>query len=227
MKTTGRWIFAAFLGLSLLSLNVSAGAEDDWAHQQAQAQREREEWQRQQEQAQREQAQREREQAQKERDDWYRQQAQTQKERDDWYAQQAQAQRDREQAERDQKERDDWYKQQQQVQRDYQQSILNGIERVKQQRDEILNKVYDEHPWAGAGWTAAGSVAALPRVQPAGVPQIRYESDAIPPQPLLILNPFTFPMARPNQEPVRQQTMQPRPNFDAQIIQNPFIVSKK
>jgi hypothetical protein len=289
MKTTGRWIFAAFLGLSLLSLNVPAVAEDDWAHQHAQAQREREEWQRQQEQAQREQAQRERdqaqrdreqadrdrqarddwykqqEQAQKERDDWYRQQAQTQKERDEWYAQQAQAQRDREQADRDrqarddwykqqaqaqkerddwyaqqaqtqrdreqaeqdQKERDDWYKQQQQVQRDYQQSILNGIERVKQQRDEILNKVYDEHPWAGAGWTAAGSVAALPRVQPAGVPQIRYESDAIPPQPLLILNPFTFPMARPNQEPVRQQTMQPRPNFDAQIIQNPFVVSKQ
>src|SRR3954470_24314690 len=87
--------------------------------------------------------------------DWAQQQAQAQKERDAWYAQQAQAQRDREQAERDQKERDDWYKQQQQAQRDYQQSILDGIERVKQQRNEILNKPYDDHPWARAGWTAA------------------------------------------------------------------------
>jgi hypothetical protein len=30
-------------------------------------------------------------------------------------------------------------------------------------------------------------------------------------------------MARQNQEPVRQQTLQQRPKFDAQIIQNPFV----
>ena len=47
-----------------------------------------------------------------------------------------------------------------QVHRDYQQSILDGIERVKQQRDEILNKAYDDHPWARAGWTAAAEWTA-------------------------------------------------------------------
>src|SRR5690349_2010542 len=106
IKITNLRLFAALLGpcvlsmIGVLSMNAPSVGEDDWAHQQAQAQREREEWQRQQE----------------------------------------QAQRDREQAERDQKERDDWYKQQQQAQRDYQQSILN--------------RTYDDHPWARAGWTA-------------------------------------------------------------------------
>jgi len=247
------------------------GADDaaDWAHQQAQAQREREEWQRQQEQAQRdrEQADRDREardewyrqqaQAQLERDDWYAQQAQAQKERDDWYAQQAQAQRDREQAERDQKERDAWYKQQEQAQKDSQQSILDGIERVKQQRDEILNKAYDDHPWARAGWTAgaewtpagwklpqsasagstqAGSVSAAtksPVMQRASIPQFRREADIVP-QPLLILNPYVSqPKADQNRtgmsQPIKPapQAIVPARPEVKQVIVNPFVGTAK
>ncbi len=235
IKITNLRLFAALLGpcvlsmIGVLSMNAPSVGEDDWAHQQAQAQREREEWQRQQEQAQRDREQAERD--QKERDDWYRQQAQTQKERDDWYAQQAQAQRDREQADRDQKERDDWYKQQQQAQRDYQQSILN--------------RTYDDHPWARAGWTAGAewtptgwklpeSVVPPSRVRPASE-QIRFESDAIPPQPLMTMNPFVFqPMAGQNQERLRQPFMQTSQQMTREpqviypeVIQNPFVGSSQ
>ena len=68
-----------------------------------------------------------------------------------------QAQKEREQAQhwQAQKDREDW-----QAQRDYHQSILDGIERVKQQRDAILNKAYDDHPWARAGWTAGAEWTA-------------------------------------------------------------------
>jgi len=296
MKTVSRRTCGTLLGLCVLSMIVpGAGADDasDWAHQHAQAQKEREEWQRQQEQAQRDYEQRERdrqaaqdwqtqrEQAQKERDDWYaqqaqaqrdreqaerdqqardewyRQQAQAQQERDDWYKQQAQAQRDREQAERDQKERDEWYKQQEQAQKDSQQSILDGIERVKQQRDEILNKAYDDHPWARAGWTAgaewtpagwklpqsasagstqAGSVSAAtksPVMQRASIPQFRREADIVP-QPLLILNPYVSqPKADQNRtgmsQPIKPapQEIVPARPEVKQVIVNPFVGTAK
>lgn len=309
-KTISRRTCGAVLGLCVLSVVVpGAGADDtaDWAHHQAQAQKEREEWQRQQEQAQRDreqadrdrqarddwykqqaqaqaerdewyrqqaqtqkerddwyaqqaQAQRDREQAerdqqardewyrqqaqtQKERDDWYAQQAQTQKERDEWYRQQAQAQRDRDQAARDQKERDDWYKQQEQAQKDYQQSILDGIERVKQQRDEILSKAYDDHPWARAGWTAGAEWTAagwkLPQstTTPPKAPvarrtaagRIRFQAPVVP-QPLLILNPFASQaMERQDQDRERYkiaQTREPETQEGQtlpQLIENPFV----
>src|SRR5438876_1855299 len=176
MKTTSRRICGALLGMCVVSVMVrGAGADDaaDWAHQQAQAQ--------------------------KERDEWYSQQAQAQKERDDWYKQQAQAQRDYEQAERDQKERDDWYKQQAQAQKDHQQSILDGIERVKQQRDEILNKAYDDHPWARAGWTAAaewtaGGWAAVPPRAPVArpMPRAQVRLPVAPPRRPVPPNPIAF-----------------------------------
>src|SRR5262245_25035059 len=89
MQTTSRPIFAAILGLSVLSaMGQGALADDatDWANQLAQAQ--------------------------KERDDWQRQQEQAQRDRDDWYKQREQADRDRAQAEQDaaarQKVWDDW-----------------------------------------------------------------------------------------------------------------------
>jgi len=256
--------------IALLTLNVPSVGQDDWALQQAQAQRERDDWYKQQAQAQKErddwyaqqaQAQRDYEQAQrdqKERDDWYRQQAQAQAERDEWYKQQAQAQRDREQAERDQKERDEWYKYQEQVSRDYHQSILDHIERVKQQRDEILNKTYDDHPWASAGWTAGAEwknggwsfpqsvapAAKTPLIRRVEIPQLRFEADAVPPeptappkpalppQPLVILNRFAFQIshqsqdiARPPITPARQEMPPVHPEFSQSIIQNPFVES--
>jgi hypothetical protein len=242
MKTISRWIVRVLLTLCVLGLIAPGGRADDaadWAHQQAQAQKEREDWY-----AQQAQAQRDREQAERDRqarDDWYKQQEQAQKERDEWYRQQAQTQRDREQAERDQKERDEWDKYQWQVHRDYQQSILN--------------RPYDDHPWARAGWTAAAEWTAggwtlpdsatpakgaagsappnAPAARPVPAPQARLPATLQ--QRLAMQNPAAFQqMVRQNQAQARQQIMQTRQQMlpgrqDAaqpQVIENPFVGSR-
>jgi hypothetical protein len=102
-KTSKMWIFGA-LALGVLLVMVPNSRSDDatdWANQQVQAQKEREQAER--DRQERENWQNQIAQAQKEREDWYNQQAQAQKEREDWQNQQAQAQREAEQA---QKERD-------------------------------------------------------------------------------------------------------------------------
>ena len=253
MKTTSRRIFAALVGLCLLSVMVrGAGADDatDYANQLYQAQKEREEWQ-----AQRDQAERDRQalqdwhnqlyQAQKERDEWQAQREQAQRDYDqrqrdaqalqDWHNQLYQAQKEREQwqadRERAQKEWDDWHRQLDQAQKerddyqknlDYQQSILDGIERVKQQRDEILSRGQDANWGAGA-------------VQPT-------ETRAVPQQNKVILNPYVLQkMQRQNLEKVRQnldnmrqQIRQTRPQVTQvtqvrqglpQMILNPYVRS--
>ena len=217
MKTTSRRICGALIGLGVLSAIVpGVGADDaaDWANQQAQAQKERDEWYRQQAQAQRE----------------YEQAERDRQARDDWYKQQAQAQKDREQAERDQKERDEWDKYQWQVHRDYQQSILN--------------RTYDDHPWARAGWTAgaewkdggwvlpqsATTPPKAPVARPMPAPQVRLP--VVSQRRPMPLNPFAFQqMVRQHQAQVRQQIMQSRqqmlPGRQAapQLIVNPFAAS--
>src|SRR5262245_29721018 len=204
MKTIG----VGFTLVGLLGLIASSAwaddAADQWHHQQAQAHREREEWQRQ-----CEQAQRDREQADRDRQaqqDWYNQQAQAQREREEWDKQQAQAQRDydQRQQERAQKEWDDWQNQRAQAQADewnkqqaqkaaddwqahlaYQQSILDHIERVKQQRDEILASAYGTQP------EAAGSGGGVRVPQPMKNPFLMRSSVKLAAAfPHLVENPF-------------------------------------
>jgi hypothetical protein len=148
----------------------------------------------------------------------------------DWAHQQAQAQREREQAERDQKERDEWDKYQWQVHLDYQKSILN--------------REYDDHPWARAGWTAGAEWKAggwvlpdsattppkAPVARPMPAPQARLP--AAPQRRPMPQNPVAFrQMALQHQAQVRQQIMQSRqqmlqgPPAAPQLIVNPFVAS--
>ena len=198
-----------------------AAAVDDWYQQQALAQRERE---------------------QAEREAWQAQQEQTKREWDDWWKQREQAQREAEQAERD---RQFW-----QAQRDTHQYIWDLIERNRQWQEEMANKVYDDHPWARAGWTAGAewkdggwvlpesssseSAASAPRaavVPRPPAPPIWLQSQGNSPQRLARLNPFAFRlMVLQHQARVRQQMMQSRgemPHRTAstlpQEIRNPFV----
>jgi hypothetical protein len=141
-------------------------------------------------------------------DDWY------QRQWDDWWKQRDQTQREAEQAERD---RQFW-----QAHRDYHQNLWDSIELAKRQNDEILNKVYDDHPWARAGWTAGAEWSAggwkLPESEaPAGRSRFR-----VSPQPLVILNPFVSQAKeRQNEEQVSEQVTR----FYPQMILNPFVRS--
>ena len=238
MKRTSRRICGALLGLGVLGLIVPgsmanrAGADDaaDYAHQQAQAQREREEHQRQ-----CEQAQRDREQADRDRQaqqDWYNQQAQAQRERDAWYAQQAQTQRDydQRQQERAQKEWDDWMNQRAQAQNDwfqreqaqkaaddwqahldYHKNLQERIAQICRERDEILGRA-EAQPSAPA--------TPAPRVrEPLKNPFL----GAPAPMPL----PQAFPHLIENPYVVAVATKPGRLQLDARMIQNPFVRPQK
>lgn len=236
-KAISRGIFGILLGLAVLSLIVrGAGADDatDWANQQAQAQRERDEWYRQQEQAQREREQAERD--QRERDEWYRQQAQAQAERDreqaardwearqkewdDWWKQrdqaererqaQEQAQRDRDQAARDwearQKEWDDWWRQREQSQKEWD-DWWKQQEKSQREWDDWWNRqgYGAADSYAGSGLSAA-EIAAIPLPKPTA--QVRPFVPALPQQRLARQNPAAFQqMVRQHQARVRQQIL--------------------
>ncbi len=97
MRIISLRIFSALIALGVLWAVVPDARSDDatdWANQQAQAQRDREQAER--DRQDRENWQNQIAQAQKEREDWYNQQAQAQKDAEAWATQQAQAQKDRE-----------------------------------------------------------------------------------------------------------------------------------
>ena len=157
MKIIRPRIVGALVSLGVLLVIVPNARSDDatdWANQQAQAQRDRE--QAEQDRQDRENWQNQIAQAQKEREDWYNQQAQAQKEREAWDNQQAQAQRDREQAERDRQDRENWAAEQANAR---QEAINNG-------------------EW---GAPAAARPAAVPPNQPAAGPGAAPALSAPPP----------------------------------------------
>jgi hypothetical protein len=97
---------------------------------------------------------------------------------------------------------------------------MDGIERAKQQTDEILNKACDDHPWARAGWTAGAEWNAGGWVLPESAAPVGRSRFRVPPQPLVILNPFVSQAKeRQNEEQVSQQVTQ----FYPQMILNRFV----
>ena len=215
MKTTSRRVFAALLGLCVLSVMVRGARGDETADSMAEMRRQNDEFNRQ--------AYEEREardkflrEAQEERDarDKFNREAYEERAAMDKFNRETQA------------ERDAWYKWNREVQewRDNQQK--------QQEWDDWLNRLGGS---AQSVEPAAGLKSTPPKApvaRPVPAPQLWFQAHAVPQQGLVILNPYMFQqMARQNQERVRQQIMQTRQQIMQgrqgfpQLIQNPFVRS--
>lgn len=225
-----------FLGvlLCLIVPNSRADEAADYAYQQAQAQREREEYQRQCEEAQRQreeyqrqcdEAQRQREQAERDqqaRDESYRQQEQAQRDRDAWQNYWDRLQQDADQRERDrqaaqqaQKAWDDW---QAERQRDWDQRAQAQKDRDDWQAHmDYLQSIVDrsrgaDTQWEGSADGGAGGVAVQPQPRVMRNPFVVLQPGRQP-FPQMIENHFVGPPAT-KMKPLGQ---------DPQIIENPFV----